>query len=81
MDDTIEIEFVSHCEDKDCTLGYAAYKCPSCNKTSHDYGELWWNHDSPKVTDNFCKSYCDMCGTDYLMTKTKDFNIYKIEKI
>lgn len=81
MEDTIEVEFYNHCDEEGCTLGYAEFTCPECNKISHDYGDLWWIHDSPKASDDFCDTYCDMCGADFKMTKTDNYNIYKIEKI
>lgn len=78
--DTIEIDFYHHCDDNACTLGYAEYRCPECTMLTHDYGDLWWIHDSPKASDDSCKSYCDRCKVDFILTKTKDFNTYKIKK-
>ncbi len=81
MEDTIEVGFYHHGLDSEASIGYAEFKCPECNKISHDYGDLWWIHNSPKASDDSCKTYCDMCGADFKMTKTKEYNIYKIEKI
>ncbi len=79
MESKIEVEFYRHCDDGSCSLGYAEFKCPSCGELIHEYGELWWIHDSPKEGDNGCESYCRACKTTFLMEKTKDYNSYIIK--
>lgn len=80
MEDIIEVGFYEHYNDGERDSGYAEYKCPECGLITHDYGDLWWIHDSPKTSDDSCGSYCDRCKVDFILTKTKEYNFYKIRK-
>lgn len=80
MENTIEVEFYDHCEGEEgggCGLGYAEFKCPSCGSVTHEYGDLWFNHDSPKANDDTCEAFCDRCKEEFYMEKTEKYNVYK----
>ena len=55
----IDINFVGHCDDGSCDLGYAQYICPKCKEYTSDYEELWWQQDEDK--GNIVESKCECC--------------------
>lgn len=38
-------EFVSHCDEPSCDLGYVEYACPACGRPGADYGDCWFERD------------------------------------
>lgn len=80
MDNIIEVSFYEHLDEDENDIGYAEFVCPSCNSLIHDYSDLWWVHDSPKVSDNNCESYCRACKKTFLMDKTSDYYKYNIKE-
>lgn len=71
----IELTFISHCDDN-CGLGSVQFTCPTCELTSTDYDELWWNFMEGKVE---AKTTCEHCHTTMTIIEERkglDFKHY-----
>ena len=52
-----KIEFINHCEDEMCDLGYAEFICPNCNILNNNYDNLWWERFNYEfIVDTNCNS-------------------------
>lgn len=81
MKETVEVEFVPHCDGENCALGIAEFNCPACNKLVQDYGDLWWGWDTPKEEYDSSESSCEHCEAKFMLTKTEEFHTYKVTPI
>jgi len=65
-----ELYFIPHCENDDCDLGRAFFKCPQCQKLNSNY-DLWWKQEDLYKSDGII-IYCDFCYTPLLASYSND---------
>ena len=70
-----EANFVQHCDDECCDLGYFQYECPCCGSVINDYVIWWKQFDIHKGIIYDFK--CEKCESKlYVMWDEDDFSYY-----
>lgn len=72
-----EPEFVRHCDDPPCDLGYVEYTCPVCGKDSNDYGNAWWGYERQAFPAHFD---CERCKAKLKLDWNEEDYTYFIQE-
>lgn len=73
-----EILFVAHCDNPNCSLGYAQYNCPVCGEYTEDYGSLWWSGPDVIRQGNPFYTTCPDCKAPLVVTYNAEEYEYEI---
>ena len=73
-----EGNFINHCDDELCDLGYFEYTCPNCNKYIENY-DVWWESYSIWSGTPFYFD-CEKCSDSLVVEWDKNTLNYQVSK-
>jgi len=72
------INFIDHCEDKECGLGFCEYKCPICNHYNEDYDLYTKKYDI--IIGETCNTLCENCNNNFNVYYEEKQNSFKLKE-
>jgi hypothetical protein len=66
-----EGQYVQHCENPTCDLGYFEYTCPSCKWGGTNFDEAWWERDEI-YNGKQVKFDCEHCNKELIVFCDKE---------